>query len=86
MPGIPDELHNFILENFLFGDDSREISPDDSFLTTGIVDSTGIIELIAFVETRFGIQVEDSELLPDNFDTISSLTRFIEKKLNGCTP
>jgi acyl carrier protein len=61
-----------ILENFLFTDDGR-LQSDASFLEEGIVDSTGVLELVMFVEETFGITVEDEEILPENFDTVSAL-------------
>jgi acyl carrier protein len=76
---IKNELHGFIRENYLFGEEYR-FSDDDSFLERGIIDSTGILELIAFVEERFALKVEDDELLPANLDSVSRLVRFIETK------
>lgn len=74
------ELRHFIVENYLFGQDDG-FTEDDSFLERGILDSTGVMELIAFVEKRYGVKVEDSELLPENLDTLARLTRFLEGKL-----
>ena len=83
MGNIPDSLHNFIMENFLFGDSTKMIGPAESFLEKGIVDSTGVLELVAFVEDQFGIRVEDDELLPENFDSIVNLSNYVQSKLAG---
>jgi len=78
------QIRSFILENFLFTDDEAKLKNTDSFLVEGIVDSTGILELLMFVEEAFGFEVEDEEVLPDNFDSVERLTRYVEqKKGNG---
>src|SRR5258706_16212046 len=82
---IRNELHAFIRENYLLGEEYR-FSDDDSFLERGIIDSTGILELIAFVEERFALKVEDDELLPANLDSVSRLVRFIEAKQAVAAP
>lgn len=73
-------IREFIITNFLFGSTDTNFLDDDSFLETSIIDSTGILELVAFVETNFGIEVADRELVPENLDSISKLASFIEKK------
>ena len=80
MAGAAEVLREFILENFLFGDRNAPLSPDDSFSERGIVDSTGILELVAFVEESFGLSIGDEEIVPENFDSISRLTQFIDRK------
>ena len=74
------ELRKFIQENFMFGLDDFELSPDDSLIEKGLIDSTGVLELIAFLELKYAITIEDSELVPENLDSINALTRFIERK------
>ena len=73
------ELRHFIVENYLFGRDDG-FGEEESFLERGIIDSTGVMELIAFVEQRFGVKVEDHELLPENLDSLARLARFLETK------
>lgn len=73
------KLRHFIRENFLFGR-ADDLSDRDSFLEKGIIDSTGILELIAFVEQQYGVRVEDEELVPQNLDSIDSLAAYIERK------
>ena len=77
---MKSEIRHFIVENYLFGRDNG-FGEEESFLDRGILDSTGVMELIAFIEGRFGVKVEDHELLPENLDTLSSLARFIEEKI-----
>lgn len=77
---MKSEIRHFIVENYLFGRDNG-FGEEESFLDRGILDSTGVMELIAFIEGRFGVKVEDHELLPENLDTLSSLARFIEEKV-----
>lgn len=76
------EVRNFIVENFLYGQDDG-FGDDISFLEKGIIDSTGILELVTFVEDKFSITVEDEELIPDNFDSLVKLSSFISRKMNN---
>ncbi|NOZ01092.1 MAG: acyl carrier protein [Deltaproteobacteria bacterium] len=73
-------VRDFILENYLFTDDQSELGDDASFLQEGIIDSTGILEVIAFIEDEYGINVEDAELIPENLDSVDNLTAFIVGK------
>lgn len=81
MNNIRVSLRNFVIDNFLFGRDTGRLADDMSFMDNGIVDSTGVLELIAFVEEAFGIKVEDEELIPENLDSIDNLCTFIGGKL-----
>lgn len=74
-----ETLRNFIVENYLFGREDA-FTDDDSLLEKGIIDSTGVLELVAFVEEHYKVRVEDSELLPENLDSINRLVRFIAEK------
>lgn len=78
---IEQSVREFIVTNFLFGDTSNRLSDQDSLLEKGIIDSTGVVHLVSFVEEAFGITVDDEEILPENFDTISRLTQFVQKKI-----
>lgn len=82
---VDQALRNFVIENFLYGDRKTPLSDDDSFSDKGIVDSTGVLELISYVESEFGITVNDQEIVPENFDSIAKLTGYIQKKRNGET-
>lgn len=77
---MKDILRQFINDNFLFGLQGRTFSDDDSLLEKRIIDSTGVLELIAFLDATFGVKVQDDELLPENLDSINRLVRFIEEK------
>ena len=76
---MPNEeiLRKYILENYLFTEDDSELDNNDSFLDLGIIDSTGIMEVVLFIEMEFDIEVDDEELLPENLDTINNLAKFI---------
>jgi acyl carrier protein len=77
---IRAELTAFIVMNFLFGDITRAPRDDDGLVEEGIIDSTGILELIEFLEWHFGIEVSEAETVPQNLGSISSLTRFVMSK------
>ena len=79
---VSKELRQFIVENFLFGRDGS-FSNEDSLLERGLIDSTGVLELIAFLGEKYGIAVEESEMIPDNLDSIQSLSAFIQQKRQG---
>jgi acyl carrier protein len=75
-----DKLRTFILENYLFSDDHNLLGDKDSFLEKGILDSTGILELIFFLEEEFNIQVAESDMVPENLDSIQNLVTFLDYK------
>lgn len=77
-----NEIREFIVENFLFGDDD-ELNEETSFLDEGIIDSTGILELISFLEEKYSFSINEEELLPENLDSLKNLDRFLTHKLNG---
>ena len=74
------ELREFIVETFLFGDESETFEDNDSFMQKGIIDSTGVLELTSFLEEKYGVKVEDEELIPANLDSIDNLIGFIGRK------
>ncbi|MBI3805578.1 MAG: acyl carrier protein [Nitrospirae bacterium] len=80
---IDQALRHFIIENFLYGEKTAVLKDDDSLSEKGIVDSTGVLELISYVETEFEIAVNDEEIVPENFDSIANLTRYVQKKRSG---
>jgi acyl carrier protein len=77
---VEQKIRDYILDNYLFTDDQSALSNDDSFLDKGIIDSTGIMEVIFFLEEDFGIQVEDDEMVPENLDSVKNLVAYIAKK------
>ena len=72
----------FVKRNFLMGTSSIKFSDSDSFLEKGIVDSTGVLEMVSFIQTNFGISVEDTELIPENLDSVSNITAYVKRKKN----
>ncbi len=78
--GVLDQLREFLVMNFLFGDESKIPEPTDSLMESGLVDSTGVLELVDFLETDMGIVVADDETLPANLDSIDNLTQFVMRK------
>lgn len=75
------KIRDFIVETFLFGEDNN-MKSDDSLLEQGIIDSSGILELVGFMEESFNIKVDDIEITPDNLDTINKITQFLINKSN----
>lgn len=80
MSQTTEEVKTFILDNFMFGQDADELDLEDSLMEKGIIDSTGVLELVGFLERTFDIEVEDEELIPDNLDSIGNITRYVERK------
>jgi len=74
-------VRRFISENFLFRDAGEAVTHDASLLDAGIIDSTGVLELVSFLETTFGIAVHDDEMLPENLDSIRAITSYVGRKL-----
>ena len=74
-----EKIRDFVVENFLFGE-SNGLKDDTSFLDEGIIDSTGILELVNFCEEEFSISVEDEELVPENLDSINNVVAYLESK------
>jgi acyl carrier protein len=78
---IEGQVRQYIADNFLFSEDGYQLSDDVSFLEEGIVDSTGVLELVMFVEETFDVTVEDEEIVPENFDSVSRLAAYIRRKI-----
>lgn len=76
-----DAVKEFIIENFLFGEE-EQLKPDTDFFDEGIIDSTGVIELVSFMEETFGISVDDEELIPQNLSSLNNIDVFLQKKLS----
>jgi acyl carrier protein len=77
---IRDAVREYILKNYLFTTDSSALRDDVSLMQTGVIDSTGVMELILFLQEHFGIQVADEEMLPDNLDSVQAIAAFVERK------
>lgn len=74
-------VKEFIIENFLFGEE-EQLKMDTDFFDKGIVDSTGVIELVSFMEETFNISVDDEELIPENLSSLKNIDLFLQKKLS----
>ena len=79
-PVVGAQIRTFIVDTFLFGEGGSGFTDADSLLAKGIIDSTGVLELVAFLEESFAIQVADDELVPANFDSIDKLSNFVTHK------
>lgn len=77
---LEQEIKQFVLDTFIFGGSVDDIDENASFLANGTIASLGVLELIAFAEERYGVQVEDDEVVPDNFDGVRRLANYIRSK------
>lgn len=77
---IRDAVKAFVVENFLFGDTSHPMADTDSLIENGIIDSTGVLELVAFIEDHYAITVADADIVPANLDSLTRITAFIASK------
>lgn len=82
---VAAKVRDYIRQNFLFGNNEK-IADDDSLLERGIIDSTGAMELVTFIETEFQLQVNDQDLVPENLDSVSAITAFVTRKLAESRP
>ncbi len=80
MSDIVQKIRQFIFDNFLFDAGEEDLGNDDSFLEQGVIDSTGVLEVVEWLEETFEITVEDEELVPENLDSVNLLARFITGK------
>ncbi len=80
MKQIEEKVRRFVIDNFLFGQDDGQLENDTSFLQAGIVDSSGVLELVVFIEETYGIKIDDDELIPENLDSINSVSRYVTGK------
>lgn len=77
---VESRIRDYILENYLFTNDQSMLGSDDSFLQKNILDSTGMLEVIYFLEDEFGIKVQDEEMVPENLDSVNRIVGFLAKK------
>jgi acyl carrier protein len=78
---IAGQVREFIADNFLFREDRSDVSDSESLLDAGLVDSTGILELVAFLEERFHIQMADAEIVPENLDSVQAIAAYVTRKV-----
>lgn len=77
---VEARIRTFITENFVLGGDAGGLGAEDSLMDQGIVDSTGVLELVAFLQDDFGLEIADDEILPENLDSIANLCAFVARK------
>jgi acyl carrier protein len=80
---VSTDIEQFILDELTQGRGITEIAPDENLLSKGIVDSHGVMELVGFLEQRYGIAVGDEDLTPENFESVQRIEAFVERKRNG---
>jgi acyl carrier protein len=81
MWSIEQEIRQFIIDNFLFGEPEPQLSNDDSLLDQGIIDSMGVLELVTFLEDKYEIEIPDDELVPTNLDSVNRMIEFVQRKV-----
>lgn len=77
---IKSTVSTFLIDNFRFGDTSVAIADEESLIETGFIDSTGVLELVAFLEDTFAITVADTDIVPENLDSLAAIARYVEHK------
>ena len=77
---VEQQIRDYILENYLFTDDQSALVSSDSFLEKGLLDSTGILEVIYFIEDELSVKVEDEEMIPENLDSVDNIVAFVARK------
>jgi acyl carrier protein len=80
MQNIKKTVRAYILENFLMGDAGTQLTDDQSFLDHHIIDSTGFIELVTFLETTYQVRIADEEMIPENLDSLDNIAKFVAAK------
>jgi acyl carrier protein len=84
MPKLKTKLGKFIIDNFLFGNGDG-LKDDTSFIEEGIIDSTGVLELVTYIEEEFDIKIEDEDLIPENFDSINNIAAYLLTRIETTT-
>jgi acyl carrier protein len=77
---IRNEIQAFVIRNFLFGQQDVQLAGSDSLMERGIIDSTGVLELVGFLEQSYKISVQDEDIVPENLDSIDALVAFVERR------
>ncbi|MDI3308940.1 MAG: acyl carrier protein [Acetobacteraceae bacterium] len=80
------EIRSFIAENFLFREGRASLGEDESLLEAGLIDSTGVLELVAFLEQHFGLRIPDADMVPENLDSVRGLVTYVEARLSAAQP
>lgn len=77
---VRKKVREYVVENLLIGEDEAGFSDEQSFLETGLIDSTGILEVIFFLENEFDLEIDDEEMVPENLDSVANIGRFVLSK------
>ena len=80
MSDIKAQVRKYILDNFLMGGDPQKVTDDVSFIEKGIIDSTGVLELVSFIQEAYNIRVEDAEMIPENLDSLQKIENYVRGK------
>jgi len=80
MKNDKQKIRSYILENYLFSTDESALEDAESLIDSGVIDSTGVLEIIMFLEEEFGVKIADEEMIPDNLDSVSRIVAFVERK------
>lgn len=80
---LEETIRNFVIETFIFDDSGEKLDNTQSFLETGVIDSTGMLELVSFIEEEFNLKMDDEDLIPDNLDSVNNVVNYINKKLKN---
>jgi acyl carrier protein len=83
MNDVETTIRAFMMENFAYGDQAEALDRSESLLEAGLIDSTGVLELVAFLEQRFELRVADEEIVPANLDTIAGIAAYVRRKLGA---
>ena len=81
MNQLRTEIRQFVIDNFLFGQEIQTLADEESFLDSGVLDSTGVLQLVGFIEQRYQVAIGDDELVPDNLDSVAKAAAFVGRKL-----
>ena len=82
---IESAVRQFVVDKFMFGEGADKLSNETSFLESGLIDSTGVLELVMFLEEKFRVKVSDDEMLPENLDSVKAISAFVARKLGTRT-
>jgi len=80
MSAVEQNVRSFILENFMFSNDESALNSEESLLDKGVIDSTGVMELVAFLEDEYKFRINDDELIPENLDSVRNIVAFVDSK------
>jgi acyl carrier protein len=80
---IKAQVRQYVAANFMMGANVAELRDDDSFMGQNVIDSAGILELIAYLEQTYGIKVVEDDMIPDNLDSLNGVGRYLQRKLSG---